>query len=140
MAKQNKVPWVMMLLVGIGVGTVCWGLMYPIDLVLEWKEKMDVRAYLPRAGLPFAVACVALFGVALLYMMAKGFVKESAVEKILTLMMAAFVGYGALEFFTAEIRCVQVINPPASHNKTNTVALANNHEWTRIDTNGDRHK
>jgi len=129
MAKANKIHWLTLIEVCVGIGVICWALMYPIDLILDWKETMGVRAYLPRAAIPLVVASVALFGAAILHLAVKGVLSNSGVEKIITLMMVAFVGYGVLEAFTAELRCGEVINPAsAADRKTNDVASVNNHE------------
>jgi hypothetical protein len=110
--------------------------MYPVNVILDLKAKMDIRAYLPRAGIPVVVATIALIGVAVCYMTAKGVLSSIAVEKGTTLMLAAFLGYGVLEFFTAGKRCPsEVINPvaAASTNKVASVIPVNS-EYHKADT------
>ena len=127
MSKPNRIHWLLLIEMCVGIGVICWALMCPVDLILDWKETMGVRAYLPRACIPIAVASVALMGVTVLYMVSKGVLSQSALEKILTLMLVTFVGYGLLEFFTAEKRCGEVINPAAeAGTMTNDLASVNN--------------
>ena len=130
MAKANKIHWLTIVEVCVGTGIICWALMYPIDVILDWKETMDVRAYLPRAAIPLVVASVALFGAAIFYMAAKGVLSQGGVEKIITLTMVAFMAYGVLEFLTAGKSCPSdVINPAAAADtQTNDLASASNHE------------
>ena len=125
MPEPKKVPWVTVIIVCGGIGTLCWGFMHPIDVILKLKEGMDIRAVLPRAAVPVVVATIAVIGALILFMVRKGVLPTSAAEKIIVLMGVLYVGYGFLEFFTAGRSCPHdIINPSASTGRNSVAALA----------------
>ena|SRR5687768_13202067 len=122
MPEPKKVPWVTVIIVCAGIGTLCWGFMHPIDVILELKEGMDIRAFLPRAAIPVVVATIAVIGALILFMVRKGVLPASAAEKIIELMGVLYVGYGFLEFFTAGRSCPHDIIYPSASTGSNSVA------------------
>ena len=123
MPEPKKVPWVTVIIVCAGIGTLCWGFMYPVDVILEVKQKRGIQTCLPRTSIPVVVATIGVIGAVILLMVRKGVLPDNAAEKMITLMMTLFVGYGALEIFTGGGRPHEVINPSASTGSNSVAAL-----------------